>query len=247
MRIHEVVQGRTVTGADGMQPRLRVLNEAILGALPMSQSSSEKENQREQPTLAHPHLESFRHREVGGCSVWWTQCEEDCVSPLLECSSSRAAKVVTSAARADSPELQHRSFTWDEFRFGKWQQLSAPWDEACHRLGTRLLISGVLSMGKASTILALFVLLTVGLTWAVPMADLEDTAYDESGSLPYEAAPALQDVLPRPRMIVTGVERSAAAPLAARRPGAAMWRKSTWPDGSTGQGVALALLCTLVC
>ena len=102
-------------------------------------------------------------------------------------------------------------------------------------------------MGKACSILALLVLLVLGLSLAVPRGDLEDTAYDESESLPYEAALALQDVLPRPRMIVTGVERSAAAQLAARLPGAAMWRKSTWPDGSSGQGVALALLCTLVC
>ena len=117
-----------------------------------------------------------------------------------------------------------------------------------HTNGTILLVVRAKRMRKPRSALLLFVLLFLGLSWAVPAEDVAETAYDESESLPYESTPLISNVMPQ-----AAASATQAAPSAPRRqrttpfPGAAMRNSRTDAHRFAEARVTLALLCTLLC
>ena len=104
------------------------------------------------------------------------------------------------------------------------------------------------AMTKLGSALLFFVLLVLGLSLMAPAEDLPETAYDESEPLPYESNPLISSLMPQAAASATAAERS--APL--YQPAASFRITATRINGiavhrPAEAGLALALLCTLLC
>jgi len=103
-------------------------------------------------------------------------------------------------------------------------------------------------MRRPCSILVLFVLLTFGVSLAVPAEDVPETAYDESEALPYEGTPVFSSVVP------LGAARTTQAVPSSLHPGlgapslfAPALVRDTDANRAADTRVSLALLCTLLC
>ena len=101
-------------------------------------------------------------------------------------------------------------------------------------------------MKKSRSALLFFVLLVLGVSWAIPAEDVLDTAYDESEALPYEGTSLITDVISQAPATIQAVRhtlRFQAHPSLVP----AMRVNGTEAQRSADAPVALALLCTLRC
>jgi len=101
-------------------------------------------------------------------------------------------------------------------------------------------------MGVSRSVLLFCVYLLLGLSLTLPAPDVYETAYDESGALPFEATPRVFVVTPPARGSPTLLarklrDRQSPAPARARR----IDTPKLQADGSTGRRVTLASLCAL--
>jgi hypothetical protein len=103
-------------------------------------------------------------------------------------------------------------------------------------------------MRKVRSVLLLFVLLALGLSFAVPMADVPETSYDESEALPYERTPVILDAMEKPVASTAQISRSdlllqSSAPIQV----SAVGIKREDAHRCAEPRVSLAFLCTLLC
>jgi len=103
-------------------------------------------------------------------------------------------------------------------------------------------------MRRPCSILVLFVLLTFGVSLAVPAEDVPETAYDESEALPYEGTPVFSSVVPLGAARTTQAVPSSLHPrLGAPSLFAPALVRDTDANRAADTRVSLALLCTLLC
>jgi hypothetical protein len=103
-------------------------------------------------------------------------------------------------------------------------------------------------MRRASSIFVLFVLLAFGLSLAVPVEDLPETAYDESEALLYERTPLFSIVVP---LSAARTLQSWLSSFHLKVVVPSPFHASTCPDTGVHRSaharISLALLCTLLC
>jgi len=103
-------------------------------------------------------------------------------------------------------------------------------------------------MRRPCFILILFVLLSFGVSLAIPAEDMPETAYDESEALPYEGTPLFSSVVPlRAARTTQEVPSSLHPRLGARSLFAPARLRDANANRAKNTRISLALLCTLLC
>jgi len=103
-------------------------------------------------------------------------------------------------------------------------------------------------MRRPCSILVLFMLLTFGVSLAVPAKDVPETVYDESEALPYEGTPVFSSVMPLGAARTTQAVPSSLHPrLGAPSLFAPALVRDSDANRAADTRVSLALLCTLLC